>query len=75
MSSNIGYPYIFINHNNQKFLPVNYKINDVYRLMGLDDIVSGDFNGDGFTDILGIYSNSYNAEIRAFYKSRKTSQT
>ena len=74
VSSNIGYPYIFINHNNQKFLPVNYKINDVYRLMGLDDIVSGDFNGDGFTDILGIYSNSYNAEIRAFYKSRKTSQ-
>lgn len=69
---NEGFPYIFINQGNQKFLPVSYFASDVAGLIGLDDIVPGDFNGDGLIDILGIYSNDDGTEIRAFYKKKPT---
>ena len=68
LQSNEGFPYIFINQGNQKFLPVSYIASDVAGLIGLDDIVPGDFNGDGVIDILGIYSNDDGTEIHAFYK-------
>lgn len=70
LSSNIGFPYVFINEGNNMFLPVSHTHSDVAGLTGLDDIVPGDFNGDGWTDILGIYSNNDGTEIRAFYKRK-----
>lgn len=72
LQSNEGFPYVFINQGNQKFLPVSYLDSDVAGLIGLDDIVPGDFNGDGLIDILGIYSNNDGTEIRAFYKRKPT---
>jgi hypothetical protein len=72
LQSNKGFPYVFINQGNQKFLPVSYLDTDVSELIGLDDIVPGDFNGDGLIDILGIYSNDDRTEIRAFYKKKPT---
>ncbi len=47
-----SYPYIFINLNNQKFLPV--KTEGVERLLGLREIVAGDFNGDGKGDLAAL---------------------
>ena len=49
---NKGYPYIFINHDNKKFLPVKYLNNHFSALSDIDDLVPGDFNGDGKTDLL-----------------------
>jgi len=72
LQANEGFPYVFINQGNQKFLPVSYIDSDVSGLIGLDDIVPGDFNGDGLIDILGIYSNDDGTEIRAFYKKKPT---
>ena len=72
LQSNVGFPYVFINQGNQKFLPVSIRDVDVSDLIGLDDIVPGDFNGDGLVDILGIYSNNDGTEIRAFYKKKPT---
>ena len=43
---NEGYPYIFINHDNKKFLPVKYLNNHFSSLSDVDDLVPGDFNGD-----------------------------
>ena len=70
LKSNVGFPYVFINEGNQQFLPVSYLKSDVSGLVGLDDIVPGDFNGDGLIDILGIYSRHDGTEIRAFYKKK-----
>ena len=67
---NRGFPYVFINQDNETFLPVSHIGSDVSGLIGLDDIVPGDFNGDGLTDILGIYSNNEATEIRAFFKRK-----
>ena len=72
MQLNEGFPYVFINQGNHKFLPVSYIDSDVSGLIGLDDIVPGDFNGDGLIDILGIYSNDDGTQIRAFYKKKPT---
>ena len=47
-----SYPYIFINLSNQKFLPV--KTEGVERLLGLREIVAGDFNGDGKGDLAAL---------------------
>ena len=49
---NEGYPYIFINHDNKKFLPVKYLNNHFSSLSDVDDLVPGDFNGDGKIDLL-----------------------
>ena len=53
-------------------LPVLIRDVDVSGLIGLDDIVPGDFNGDGLVDILGFYSNNDGIEICAFYKKKPT---
>lgn len=56
VNGNRDYPYIFINSNNQQFLPVERSL--VEELVQLDDIVTGDFNGDGQQDLLGIDAGS-----------------
>ncbi len=72
LPDNDGFPYIFMNKDNQEFLPISYKVSNVAGLIGLDDIVPGDFNGDGLIDILGISSTDDVTEIRAFYKEKPT---
>jgi len=67
LPENEGFPYIFINRQNQEFLPISYHSSNIAGLYGLDDIVPGDFNGDGLIDIIGIYSRDDITEIRAFY--------
>ncbi len=54
---NKGYPYIFINHDNKKFLPVRYLNNHFSALSNIDDLVPGDFNGDGKIDLLAFTRN------------------
>ena len=54
---NKGYPYIFINHDNKKFLPVKYMDNHFSSLSNIDDLVPGDFNGDGKIDLLAFTRN------------------
>mgnify|MGYP001333260002 CR=1 FL=1 len=49
---NEGYPYIFINHDNKKFLPIKFLNNHFSSLSDVDDLVPGDFNGDGKIDLL-----------------------
>ena len=64
---NKGHPYVFINQNNQVFLPVNFRDGRVDSLLGLDDIVPGDFNGDGLTDILGLYARDQEVHVRLMF--------
>ena len=64
---NKGHPYVFINQNNQVFLPVNFRDGRVDSLLGLDDIVPGDFNGDGLTDILGLYARNQEVHVRLMF--------
>ena len=54
---NKGYPYIFINDDNKEFLPVKYINNHFSSLSNIDDLVPGDFNGDGKIDLLSFTRN------------------
>ena len=72
LQANEGFTCVFINQGNQKFLPVSYINSDVSGLIGVDDILPGDLNGDGLIDILGILSNDDGTQIRAFYKKKPT---
>ena len=50
-----GYPYIFIQQQDKSFLPLPRDREDVVKhLFFLDDLVTGDFNGDGKVDLVGI---------------------
>ena len=60
---NVGFPFIFINKNNKKFIPVKFKNKFFSPLMNLTNLVPGDFNGDGKTDLLGIVR-SYKPKLR-----------
>ena len=60
---NEGYPYIFINHDNKKFLPVKYLNNHFSALSDIDDLVPGDFNGDGKTDLL-VFTRNKDQKLR-----------
>ena len=49
---NIGYPNIFINTKNNEFLPVNFKDKNFSPIINIDDLLPGDFNGDGESEVL-----------------------
>ena len=62
---NIGYPNIFINTKNNEFLPVNFKDKNFSPIMNIDDLLPGDFNGDGKIDLIGIASR-FKPKLRVF---------
>jgi len=55
IESNLTYPYLFLNSGDEQLLPTERS--RVEDLVQLDDIVTGDFNGDGRSDLLGIHVN------------------
>ena len=65
IESNLNYPYLFLNSGNGQFLPVERS--RVEDLVQLDDIVTGDFNGDGRADLLGIDAFSRPSDIDPEY--------
>lgn len=54
ISNSQAYPFIFMNHENKQFLPLNYYRSYLQRIYELDSLIAGDFNGDGITDLLGL---------------------
>ena len=70
---NIGFPYIFINKNNKKFLPVNFKDKYFSPLINLNHLVPGDFNGDGKADLIGI-TGSHKPKLRVLLNSSSLSE-
>ena len=65
IESNLYYPHLFLNSGNGQFLPVERS--RVEDLVHLDDIVTGDFNGDGRADLLGIDAFSRPSDIDPEY--------
>ena len=51
-SSTESFPFIFMNHNNEKYLPIPFSSGNNFKL--LHSLSAGDFNGDGVMDIIGI---------------------
>ena len=51
-SSTESFPFIFMNHNNEKYLPIPFSNGNNFKL--LHSLSAGDFNGDGVMDIIGI---------------------
>ena len=54
-SFSFSYPYIFINQNNENYLPVD--LANVKPLLSLAELVTGDFNGDGKVDLAALGRN------------------
>ena len=52
-SSTESFPFIFMNHNNEKYLPIPFFQAEII-LNFLHSLSAGDFNGDGVMDIIGI---------------------
>lgn len=47
-----AFPYIFMNHNNEKYLPIKFQT--MKRLRDEKSLSVGDFNGDGLVDLVTI---------------------
>ena len=56
-----AFPYIFMNHNNEKYLPISFR--SMKRLRDEKSISVGDFNGDGLVDLVTIGNRFESNEI------------
>ena len=56
-----AFPYIFINHNNKKYLPISFR--SMKRLRDEKSLSVGDFNGDGLVDLVTIGNRFESNEI------------
>jgi hypothetical protein len=56
-----AFPYIFMNHNNKKYLPISFR--SMKRLRDEKSLSVGDFNGDGLVDLVTIGNRFESNEI------------
>ena len=56
-----AFPYIFMNHNNEKYLPIAFR--SLERLRDEKSLSVGDFNGDGLVDLVTIGNRFESNEI------------
>jgi len=56
-----AFPYIFMNHNNEKYLPISFR--SMKRLRDEKSLSVGDFNGDGLVDLVTIGNRFESNEI------------
>lgn len=56
-----AFPYIFMNHNNEKYLPIKFQY--MKRLRDEKSLSVGDFNGDGLVDLVTIGNRFESNEI------------
>ena len=56
-----AFPYIFMNHNNEKYLPISFR--SMKRLLDEKSLSVGDFNGDGLVDLVTIGNRFESNEI------------
>lgn len=66
-----SFPYIFMNHDNQKYLPIKFKSGEIFKF--LHSLTPGDFNGDGAIDFVGIDHNRGGARVEIFYFDKQLS--
>ena len=59
------FPFIFMNHDNKKYLPVNFSSAELLKY--LHSLTPGDFNGDGKIDLVGIDPRNNGSKVIAFF--------